>query len=96
MRFRCLTRQRHLMYLPNKCSMIITACTILHNMCRQSADAEYLDNPDEYANDELDESDTDKDHDAHNDIPEHHLPRPNDGCLLQLGRRNQQRIMAHM
>lgn len=33
MRFRCLLKHRVLHYSPEKCSKIINACTVLHNMC---------------------------------------------------------------
>ncbi|KAK5639252.1 hypothetical protein RI129_011744 [Pyrocoelia pectoralis] len=33
MRFRCLLKHRVLHYTPEKCSKIINACVILHNMC---------------------------------------------------------------
>nr|CAD7434734.1 unnamed protein product [Timema monikensis] len=32
-RFRCLLKHRTLHYMPEKASKIITACTVLHNMC---------------------------------------------------------------
>lgn len=32
-RFRCLIKDRVLHYTPNKCTKIINACTVLHNMC---------------------------------------------------------------
>ncbi|XP_008178178.1 putative nuclease HARBI1 [Acyrthosiphon pisum] len=33
MRFRCLLKHRFLHYHPEKCTKIINACTVLHNMC---------------------------------------------------------------
>ena len=100
MRFRCLTRQRHLMYLPPKCASIITACAILHNMCRDANDSKDLPNPDDDCISDLDESDSENENDEVQhpaiSIPPPHVQHILNATAFQRGRHNQRRVSRAM